>query len=471
VKRGLDFYKLLEVHPTSDQWALARRYRQLRTHFPDDPSNLAPEPARRLALLEAAGRILTDPQLRTIYDNLRQNPELKPQVQLGVLRCECCSAPFAEESSMCLYCGTPRPPEPSLPAAPPTHPAPDVDPVDFYALLGVSAAHLLETVPAEPLPLRGGWGAFDVFGRDDRNDYDALRRVELPRLPTAEAIDLAARERQRHVLLLAGLTPEERQQREDQLEIARRMLRDERRRSIYDALLRAIREGKLDAGRLDALHSLQNEVLAEIVADRGEPLSAKNGEMLLQQGLGLLEAGLPRDAADKLRKALKALPHSAHGHAAFVQAMLSKGDPIDLGPHALREVQRSLNDAIALGTPLPDSAAINALCRGLLARDSGDARTAEAELRNAVDLAPHLAPAWRGLAALALVRGANEEVLSAGRQALAHDPTDERSLQMMLAACLRSRQRQAAHQLATQIAQLRGNGWHAEKVLSEMAII
>ena len=71
VAKGLDFYQLLGVAPDADVRAVARRYRQLRVLFPDDPSGLAAAPARRLALLEHAGRVLTDPRLRQIYEQLR----------------------------------------------------------------------------------------------------------------------------------------------------------------------------------------------------------------------------------------------------------------------------------------------------------------------------------------------------------------------------------------------------------------
>ena len=55
VAKGLDFYQLLGVAPAADVRTIARRYRQLRVLFPDDPSSLAAAPARRLALLEHAG--------------------------------------------------------------------------------------------------------------------------------------------------------------------------------------------------------------------------------------------------------------------------------------------------------------------------------------------------------------------------------------------------------------------------------
>src|SRR5215212_10883441 len=73
VANGLDFYQLLGVAPEADIRTVARRYRQLRVLFPDDPSSLATAPARRLALLEVAGRVLTDPQLRRTYDQLRNS--------------------------------------------------------------------------------------------------------------------------------------------------------------------------------------------------------------------------------------------------------------------------------------------------------------------------------------------------------------------------------------------------------------
>src|SRR6185436_4516217 len=142
VANGLDFYQLLGVPPDADVRAVARRYRQLRVLFPDDPSGLAAVPARRLALLEHAGRVLTDPRLRQIYEQLRAGAGAA--VTNTVLRCMGCAAPLPAEATRCTFCGTPRPLEPQAPAAPPTETGPPpTEPVDYYALLGLTAEHLI----------------------------------------------------------------------------------------------------------------------------------------------------------------------------------------------------------------------------------------------------------------------------------------------------------------------------------------
>ena len=108
VASGLDFYLLLGVGASDDTRAIARRYRQLRVLFPDDPGALAPEPARKLALLEHAGRTLTDPQLRRLYDELRaagsarrNGGQAGPGVTREVLRCAGCAAPLPVGAERC----------------------------------------------------------------------------------------------------------------------------------------------------------------------------------------------------------------------------------------------------------------------------------------------------------------------------------------------------------------------------------
>jgi hypothetical protein len=76
--------------------------------------------------------------------------------------------------------------------------------------------------------------------------------------------------------------------------------------------------------------------------------------------------------------------------------------------------------------------------------------------------------AWRALAALALARGATEEALGACRRALAADPHDQRALLLIAGACLRTRRHNEAHEVAAQIAQIRGEGWTAAAVLAEL---
>jgi tetratricopeptide (TPR) repeat protein len=101
-------------------------------------------------------------------------------------------------------------------------------------------------------------------------------------------------------------------------------------------------------------------------------------------------------------------------------------------------------------------------------RLDSNAVDADRELRQAVRLDSALGPAWRGLAAVALARGALEEALGACRRALAADRRDERALLMIAGACLRARRREEAREAAAQIAALRGEGWTTEAVLHEL---
>jgi tetratricopeptide (TPR) repeat protein len=281
-------------------------------------------------------------------------------------------------------------------------------------------------------------------------------------------VDATALARQRALLLSPGLTPVERDDRVAELEIARRILRDETRRSQYDALLRDFRRGQLGGGRLETLNHLQEQARAEIAEERGDQPSAEEGAAQLKQGLGYLSAGLPRDALGPLRRAVAGLPRSAEAHAAYARAILSSDDPLALGGHMLRQALQSLDTSAALEAAGEREQALAALCRGLLARDEGNAAGAERELRQAVRLDSRLGPAWRGLAAVALARGAIEEALGACRRALAVDGRDERALLMIAAACLRAQRHDEAREAAVQIARLRGEGWTAEAVLSEL---
>jgi tetratricopeptide (TPR) repeat protein len=287
--------------------------------------------------------------------------------------------------------------------------------------------------------------------------------------PSPDDVDSAAQARQQQILLSPAYPREEREARLAELEIARRILRDERRRSQYDALLLGFHQGLLGGGRLDSLRHLQDLARADMAEERGEPASNEEGAALLKQGIGYLDARLPREAVAPLRRAVAALPRSAAAHDAFVQALLRSDDPLALGGHALSEIQRSLDALAALGAAGEGHAALSALCRGLQARDQGDQPAAEAELRRATGLDGDLAPAWRGLAALALNRGAADEALGYCRRALAIDRRDERALLMAIGACLRAGQRSQAREVAAQLATVRGAGWTAEAVLRELA--
>jgi tetratricopeptide (TPR) repeat protein len=468
VANGLDFYLLLGVTPTDDIRTIGRRYRQLRVLFPDDPAHLAPEPARRLALLELAGRALTDPRLRQAYDQLRAG---EARIETQVVRCPGCGAPQSPAATRCPFCATPRPAAPaagySLGAAPPGSGPPAAEPVDYYAMLGLTASHLMPALipplatfqPAISTP----FAALDRLGRAGGMPLAARGGP-----PTPDDIDAAALAREREVLLAPGYTQEERDERANAIEIARRILRDEQRRSRYDMLLLEFRQGLYAGGRLDALRHLQELARADMAESHGEQPSAGEGAALLKQGQGYLDARLPREAIDPLRRAVAALPRDPVAHRAYMRAILESDNPLALGGFALRQVLKSLDTLAELGAAGEQHAALAALCRGLLARDQGDPATAEAELQRAASLDARLAAAWRGLAALSFSRGAHEAGLGHCRRALALDPRDEHTLVMLIAACLRAGQPAQAREAAAHMAALRGAEWTPEAVLREL---
>lgn len=458
VTRGLDFYRLLEVERHADVPTIARRYRRLRVLFPDDPSSLAPEPARKLELLEVAGRVLTDPALRKVYDELRT--VAAPDVRAGVVRCAACGAPLPPDAPRCAFCGTPRPAEGAPPDAPPDTGPVAAEPVDFYALIGLTPMHLAAMEQESSARL-----TVSPFGAS-LPAQEALQALRMNDPPSSEDVDAASYSRQRETLLAAGITAEARETRLADLETARRILRDDRLRDRYDIFWRALRSGRFERGHFEGLRSLIDEVNA---ADLGNITpGAAEGEALLRQGLGLMAAGLPREALQSLRQARAALPQSAEAHLAFARATLTAGDPLDLGGHALRQVMAALDSAQQLGANFADGMALTALCRGLLARDAGDSHQAEAELHTAVRLNPALGVAWRGLAALTLARGALADAAEYCRRAINIDPRDERALLMLAGACLRARRREEAREAAAHIAALRGADVSADDILAEI---
>jgi tetratricopeptide (TPR) repeat protein len=250
------------------------------------------------------------------------------------------------------------------------------------------------------------------------------------------------------------------------LMIARRMLRNERLRSRYDGFWQAFHQGRFDHGHLEGLRALIEEVRAE--DDPTATLSPDQAEALIQQGRGLIAAGLPREALEPLRQACAALPGRAEAHAMYASAILASADPLDLGAHALRQALTAIETAARLGNPLPESAALLALCRGLLARDAGDMRQAESELSAAAQQNPSLAAAWRALAALAIGRGAHSEAIEHCQRALKIDPRDERAWLMLAGACLRDRRYAEARAAAEQVAGLRGGGISVDAILADI---
>ncbi len=460
VARGLDFYRLLDVPQDTDTRTIAWRYRRLRTLFPDNPSALAPEPAKRLALLEVAGRVLTDPKLRQSYDDLRLRGA--EQVSNVVLRCASCAAPCINHASCCPYCGTPYPEQPAAPNAPPTDGPVQAEPIDYYALLEITPEHLnpAPSLTATPSTARGG--SFQSFDLYDFGGSVPARSFEPP---NQGEIDAAALEVQRRVLLAAGYQSDEREAKILELEVAQRILRTPRWREQYDQLLLDFRRGVLDRNRLAALRSLQDSARAEIVSERGGTIPAAEAQGMLAQGVGLLRAGMPREAMQVLQAVVRALPQSVEAHAAYARAIFASDDPLRLGGHALRQALTSIEAAGAL---LEDGPALAAVCRGLLARDTGDVSTAQAELRQAASLAPHHPLAWRGLAALAMARGDHKEALAAAHQGLAANPQDEPTLLFLIAVYLRTGQDDVARDMAHVVAQARGGSWAAGDVLREL---
>jgi len=248
-------------------------------------------------------------------------------------------------------------------------------------------------------------------------------------------------------------------------------------------LLLGFRQGQLSGGRLESLSHLQDLARADLAAERGEQLSSGEGAALLNQGLGYLNARLPREALDTLRRAVAVLPRSPEAHAAYAQAILDSDDPLGLGGHLLRQALHSL-DALELlwaadardpaKSRPPDDLrgsrreGLAAFCRGLLARDEGNTALAQAEFQRAIGFDSQLAAAWRGLAALALARRATEEALGYCGRALAIDRRDERALTLAVGACLRAGKRANAREFASRVAAARGEGWSAEAVLQEL---
>lgn len=433
VQHGLDFYRLLDLAHDAEQTTIARRYRRLRVHFPDAIAGLAPEPARRVRLLELAGAVLTEPALRAQYDAMRATDAAT--LDTVVRRCAGCGAPLAAGAMHCRYCAMAAPQLAAAPAVPPGAPAP-AELVDYYALLGLNAAHL---VPA------------------------AASQQNEP--PDPDAVDAAAYARQRTTLLLPALTNERREQDLAQFEIARRLLRHPNRRSQYDLLWQRFARGTFSAQHLDALHALQ-----ESVADADDaPADAAEGAALVRQGQGFLRAGLAREAVVALREAVVALPESGIAQAAYARALLAADDPIDATAYTLRSAIGAIAAAAKYGSSLPDAAALQHLCEGLLARDEGNASHAAALLARAAQLDPDLAPAWRGLAALASARGATGDAVQHCRRALALDARDARALTLMVGALLRGRRHDEAREAAMRLAELRDDGTTAERILRSFA--
>src|SRR5262249_51942910 len=148
----------------------------------------------------------TDPSLRKIYDGLRAGHDA--ELRTEAIRCTGCAAPLAADAVRCPFCGTPRPAEPAPPSAPPA-PAPGdqppAEPIDYYALLGLTPLLRMQPEPgARPLPQPLSAGPIRRLG-------DLSPRQAGP--PKPADVDALALALQRDLLLAPGLTPAERDDR------------------------------------------------------------------------------------------------------------------------------------------------------------------------------------------------------------------------------------------------------------------
>ena len=74
----------------------------------------------------------------------------------------------------------------------------------------------------------------------------------------------------------------------------------------------------------------------------------------------------------------------------------------------------------------------------------------------------------RGLAALAIGRGAHSDAIEHCQRALKIDPHDERAWLMLAGACLRARRYTEARTAAEQVAGLRGGGISVDAILADI---
>src|SRR5204862_7485531 len=130
----------------------------------------------------------------------------------------------------CTFCGTPRPSAPAAPAAPPAAGPPATEPVDYYAMFGLTPQHLLPVLsqplnpianpitPPAALMLSAMFRAADATWGSGR----ANRQQTGP--PSPEDVDAAALVRERELLLAPGYSQAERADRVAEVEVGRRIL-------------------------------------------------------------------------------------------------------------------------------------------------------------------------------------------------------------------------------------------------------
>lgn len=349
-------------------------------------------------------------------------------INLDALKCPSCGAAATPGQQRCQFCGT----ELSLPD---NNQQADASPVisgderivDYYSLIGMSVS--LEDPPNE-----------------------------------LEVREHAVRAQQ-SLLTQPHLDPVQRDKLIEDIEIGGWILGNERTRRAYDGLLFSLSSGNFNAAHIDQLKEMQNHARRELGLGTDDQTA---GEDLLQQGMGYLSLEMYKEAAAALKDAVAAMPDAAHVHYYYGKALLGDESTLSKTPHNMRQAAASFQKAAALDPSLADAAAYEALCQGLLERESGNAAEAQAHLRRAANLDTGLGMAWRGLAALALQQGRHDDVLDFCRRALLKDSSDEQAYLLLVASCWRSGKRDYARDAAGRVARIRGQGWNADRVLKDI---
>lgn len=448
---GLDYYLILGVGPEANARTIAEAYRELRSHFPDDPRRLLPQIARRLGLIEEGWRILGSPPRRQLYDRLRseQAAAARPMAAaVRTVRCQQCGSPVDLAARSCPYCGSARSVE-VTPAA--GRPGDDVP--NYYAVLGVEP----QPIPRTP---EAGWPAQHVedwLGSDGDQDpvVEERGRGLLP--PSPAEIERAYLERRQE---LASRPDAELAAK---VEVARRVLSDDKRHLQYWALREQLRTREDLERCYQALRLLDREVRAEM---RGDTLDGVDGAALLKQGGGYLQLSLPGQAVPVLAAACRALPASAEAHFLYGMALWHSADVASLTPYNVHQLDAALRRAVKLD-PGYDSRAAPYLdvARGLLSYHSGQREVAERQFEGAAKRYPAFSAAWRMYAVAALQQGKLDVALNACRQALRLEPDNRAVLVLAFAACRQHPER--ARDLAAYVAGLRGGKVQPEDVLRE----
>lgn len=451
---GLDYYLVLDAAPDATQAALSDAYRRRRMLYPDDPRTLHPQLARQLGLLEESWRILGLPDRRAVYDRLRnaRAQQSANQPALRSLSCVGCGGALGTASSFCPACGAAQ----SLPATS----TPDL-PIDqlpnYYDVLGIRPHYVPSPSAQRPARKRTSGGLLGLLtGLDDE-----ITSAPVLTALSSDDLRLAYVTRQ-HELLLRN-DPDA----DLALEVAYRVLSEPRRRAAYDSLMTELRERGWTEQRMRALSALDREVRAELSGG-----VSVDGTALLQQGQGLLKLNLSQQAVALLQQAAQALPDSAEAHYSYGMALWRSTDLMSFTGHQLRQGIAALTRAAQLDPRLEAVVApYLGVWHGLAAYNQDDLAGAEHHFRATAARHPTFAAAWRMCAAAALRQQQYPIVLDACRRAMALDPTSEPVLLLAIAACWRQRQTDDAHDLAAQVARLRGDGKaSAAGVLRELGL-